>query len=227
MRVSARQRWHQIRAYFRDTLLLLRQFRLSLLAFFALTLWGALWLWLFYRPKRLDFAEALYATLMLIFLNPTLEFPPSALVRPVFFVVPIVGVGIFTEAVIFGNRFSRPQVEPAGAHRLAPFQRCLSGSGGKISGCAGSGVHFRHRSTRVGGGCRPSFRRPRLLCRRAPFSCRRNHCGRRKPMDGTDGRRFGATSPLYRFAPSVGWQGRLSSHPDRTYQSGRHFGHCR
>ncbi len=100
MRVSARQRWHQIRAYFRDTLLLLRQFRLSLLAFFALTLWGALWLWLFYRPKRLDFAEALYATLMLIFLNPTLEFPPSALVRPVFFVVPIVGVGIFTEAVI-------------------------------------------------------------------------------------------------------------------------------
>jgi hypothetical protein len=59
-----------------------------------------LWLWLFYRPKRLDFAEALYATLMLIFLNPTLEFPRSALVRPVFFVVPIVGVGIFTEAVI-------------------------------------------------------------------------------------------------------------------------------
>jgi voltage-gated potassium channel len=100
MTVSGRQRWHQIRAYFRDTLLLLGQFRLSLLAFFALTLWGALWLWLFYRPKRLDFAEALYATLMLIFLNPTLEFPRSALVRPVFFVVPIVGVGIFTEAVI-------------------------------------------------------------------------------------------------------------------------------
>ncbi|GBC98497.1 hypothetical protein HRbin17_01010 [bacterium HR17] len=100
MRGALRRRWHLAQAYWRDAVLLLRQFRISLLAFTALTLWGAVWLWLFYRPKRLDFTEALYATLMLIFLNPTLEFPSSALVRPVFFVVPVVGVGIFTEAVI-------------------------------------------------------------------------------------------------------------------------------
>lgn len=70
------------------------------MVFCALILWGATWLWLFYRPKGLDFGEALYATLMLIFLNPTLEFPRSPLVRPVFFIVPIIGVGIFTQAVI-------------------------------------------------------------------------------------------------------------------------------
>ncbi|MFA0732312.1 MAG: hypothetical protein LKKZDAJK_002096 [Candidatus Fervidibacter sp.] len=100
MRASVRRRWHRVQAFWRDAWLLLRQFRLSLLAFLVLTLWGACWLWLFYRPKRLDFGEAVYATLMLIFLNPTLEFPRSSLVRPVFFVVPIIGVGIFTEAVI-------------------------------------------------------------------------------------------------------------------------------
>jgi hypothetical protein len=134
MTVSARQRWHQIRAYFRDTLLLLGQFRLSLLAFFALTLWGALWLWLFYRPKRLDFAEALYATLMLIFLNPTLEFPRSALVRPVFFVVPIVGVGIFTEAVI---RFGILLFAKSYGEHLPRPHRCHRHRAGRLSGGAG------------------------------------------------------------------------------------------
>ncbi len=91
---------HVVLAYWRDTLLLLRQFRHSLLAFSLLLLWGAFWLRFFYREKPLDFGEALYSTLMLVFLNPTLDFPQSALVRPVFFIVPIVGVGIFTEAVI-------------------------------------------------------------------------------------------------------------------------------
>lgn len=55
---------------------------------------------LFYTEKRLDFGEAVYATLMLVFLNPTLDFPQSPVARPAFFFVPIVGVGIFTEAVI-------------------------------------------------------------------------------------------------------------------------------
>ncbi len=98
--MGKRQKEHLLKAYWRDTLLLLRQFRISLLAFAALILWGAVWLRLFYREKPLDFGEALYATLMLVFLNPTLDFPQASLVRPVFFIVPIVGVGIFTEAVI-------------------------------------------------------------------------------------------------------------------------------
>lgn len=94
------QQRHLLKAYWRDTMLLLRQFRLSLVAFILLIVWGATWLWLFYPEKGLDFTEALYATLMLVFLNPTLEFPNSGLVRPIFFVVPLVGVGIFTEAVV-------------------------------------------------------------------------------------------------------------------------------
>ncbi len=89
-----------MKAYLRDTWLLLRQFRHSLLAFTALVLLGALWLMFFYPEKRLDFGEAVYATLMLVFLNPTVDFPQSTLARPAFFVVPIVGVVIFTEAII-------------------------------------------------------------------------------------------------------------------------------
>jgi voltage-gated potassium channel len=100
MRRGRRKGSHILAAYIRDTWLLVRQFRNSLVAFAALILWGAIWLRLFYREKPLDFGEALYATLMLVFLNPTLDFPQSSVVRPVFFIVPIVGVGIFTEAVI-------------------------------------------------------------------------------------------------------------------------------
>ncbi len=94
------QQRHLLRAYWRDTMLLLRQFRLSLIAFVLLMVWGAAWLWLFYPEKGLDFTEALYATLMLVFLNPTLDFPDSGWVRPVFFIVPLVGAGIFAEAVV-------------------------------------------------------------------------------------------------------------------------------
>lgn len=98
--MRGKRRWHFLKAYCRDAWLLLRQFRYSLLAFSALILLGALWLMLFYGEKRLDFGEAVYATLMLVFLNPTLDFPKSTFARPAFFVVPVVGVAIFTEAVI-------------------------------------------------------------------------------------------------------------------------------
>ncbi len=91
---------HILKAYWRDTWILLRQFRHSLIAFSALVLLGALWLMFFYPEKDLDFGEAVYATLMLVFLNPTLDFPQSSLARPAFFVVPVIGVVIFTEAIV-------------------------------------------------------------------------------------------------------------------------------
>ncbi|MFN3420340.1 MAG: potassium transporter, partial [Armatimonadota bacterium] len=97
---QGKRRSHILKAYWRDAWLLLRQFRHSLLAFTVLLLLGALWLMFFYTEKRLDFGEAVYATLMLVFLNPTIDFPQSTLARPAFFVVPIVGVVIFTEAII-------------------------------------------------------------------------------------------------------------------------------
>ncbi len=99
-RPSKPLRRYFVLAYWRDAVVLLRQFRHSLLAFALLLFGSALWLQLFYREKPLDFGEALYATLMLVFLNPTLDFPRSFLVRPVFFLVPILGVAIFMEAVI-------------------------------------------------------------------------------------------------------------------------------
>lgn len=87
-------------AYGRDTLLLVRQFRRSLVMFALLVGWSTLWLVLFYAERALGVREALYATLMFIFLNPVLEFPSQGVAQVPFFVVPIVGVGLFAEAVV-------------------------------------------------------------------------------------------------------------------------------
>ncbi|MCS7254856.1 MAG: NAD-binding protein [Armatimonadetes bacterium] len=97
---QGKHRSHVLKAYWRDTWILLRQFRYSLFAFTTLILFGALWLKFFYTKRQLDFGEAIYATLMLVFLNPTIDFPQSNLARPAFFIVPIIGIGIFTEAII-------------------------------------------------------------------------------------------------------------------------------
>ncbi len=88
------------KAYWRDTWVLVCQFSPSLLIFTLLIITGSVWLLSFYQEKRLDFTESLYATLMLIFLNPVLEFPRSVVARLPFFVIPVLGVAIFTEAVI-------------------------------------------------------------------------------------------------------------------------------
>ncbi len=87
-------------AYWRDTLLLLRQFRWSLMAFLGLLFGGAGWLLLFYEERTLSFGEALYATLMFMFLNPVLEFPRSGGAQVPFFLVPILGAGLIAGAIV-------------------------------------------------------------------------------------------------------------------------------
>jgi voltage-gated potassium channel len=55
----------------------------------------------YHRPgEPLGFAEALYASMMLIFLNPTLDFPESPWVQATFFWVPTLGVFVFTTAIV-------------------------------------------------------------------------------------------------------------------------------
>ncbi|MCS7223183.1 MAG: TrkA family potassium uptake protein [Armatimonadetes bacterium] len=91
---------HLVKAFWRDAWVLIRQFLPSLLAFTILVVTGSLWLLFFYGEKRLDLGESVYGTLMLVFLNPTLDFPASTVARIPFFMVPILGVGIFSEAII-------------------------------------------------------------------------------------------------------------------------------
>ncbi|MCX7969082.1 MAG: NAD-binding protein [Armatimonadetes bacterium] len=59
----------------------------------------------------------------MFFLNPTLDFPQSGFARPAFFLVPIVGVGIFTEAIIrFGILLF------AKSYREEEWQRVMAGT---------------------------------------------------------------------------------------------------
>lgn len=101
---KGRSRQHYLQAFLRDAWLLLRQFRWSLLLFFGVWFGSAFGLYLAYPLQSLDWLESLYSSLMLIFLNPTLEFPESGWTRLIFFWTPIAGAFVFTVAVIqFGT----------------------------------------------------------------------------------------------------------------------------
>jgi voltage-gated potassium channel len=103
------------RASFRDTSLLLREFRQPLL-FFVLTIVGCGLLYFLlaeianHPPDSL--IESLYFMLTLIFLQPYLDFPQAWYLQIFFFIMPIIGVGILAQGLTdFGimlfNRHAR------------------------------------------------------------------------------------------------------------------------
>jgi len=95
-------RRHLWLAFLRDAGLLIRQFRWALLFFLLVWVGGAFTLYMGYRRPGdpLGFSEALYACLMLIFLNPTLDFPETPWGQAAFFWIPILGVFLFTTAIV-------------------------------------------------------------------------------------------------------------------------------
>lgn len=104
-----------LRASLRDTWVLAREFRNSLMLFTGLLLLGGLILWRFYvspeTGQRLAFSEALYAVFTLIFFQTTIPYPRSGLLQVFFFVVPILGLGVIAEGVIrFGVMLFNKQV---------------------------------------------------------------------------------------------------------------------
>lgn len=107
------------RALWRDTWVLVRQFRFSLLAFVTLLATGTLALHQFYvYPEtglRLTWAEALHATFMLIFAETLLPFPRQSALQVLFFVVPPLGLGVVADGVLrFGiNLFNRRERKEA------------------------------------------------------------------------------------------------------------------
>jgi Trk K+ transport system NAD-binding subunit len=93
-----------LRALWRDTRVLVRQFRVSLIAFAALLCGGTLALRFFYlypeTRQRLDWAEALHATLKLIFLETILPFPTVPGLQLLFIVVPLIGLAVVADGVL-------------------------------------------------------------------------------------------------------------------------------
>ena len=87
-----------LRALWRDTRALVRQFRTSLIAFAVLLSVGTLALRLLYvhpeTARSLGWTEALHATFMLVFLETVLPLPATLGIQLLFIVIPVVGLGV-------------------------------------------------------------------------------------------------------------------------------------
>ncbi len=109
---NRRRRW---RAAWRDTLLLLREFRGSLLAFGALVGGGGLLYELLSRGAGEPLSgalEAIYRALSLVFLQSSGDFPNAWYLQAFYFVMPVAGLGILAQGltefgVLLFNRRAR------------------------------------------------------------------------------------------------------------------------
>jgi voltage-gated potassium channel len=107
--------WRKIRAGYRDTILLFREFRQPLILF-TLVIAGSGWLYYFLaetttQPLR-SLAQGMYVTLTLSFLQPTVPFPDVWYLQLFFFLMPVIGIGILAQGltdfgVLLFNRRAR------------------------------------------------------------------------------------------------------------------------
>ncbi len=117
--VKPRSNWQRhLRANLRDLLVLLREFRLTLILFAALMLIGMLSFWLWYEypdtGQRLDLLRALYSVFALVFFQLTLPIPNHFWLDLLYFVVPIVGLtalanGVLRFSVMLFNKQARKE----------------------------------------------------------------------------------------------------------------------
>jgi voltage-gated potassium channel len=112
---QTRSRWRKIKAAWRDTSLLLRQFRQPLL-FFILMMIGFGWLFYVFSlatDHPVDtWLEGIYDILTMTFLNPVVPFPGELSLQAFYFLMPVLGIGILAQGlaefgVMFFNRRSR------------------------------------------------------------------------------------------------------------------------
>lgn len=93
-----------LKAVWRDARLLVRQFRISLLAFVTLLSIGTLSLRLYYihpdTGQPIGWAQALHTSFMLIFAEINLPFPEMIWLQIIFFVLPPVGLAVVAEGVL-------------------------------------------------------------------------------------------------------------------------------
>ncbi len=93
-----------LRALWRDTRVLIGQFRGSLFAFTVLLCAGTLSLHTFYlypdTAQRVSWAEALHATFMLVFAETILPFPKALGLQILFFIIPPIGLAVVAEGIL-------------------------------------------------------------------------------------------------------------------------------
>src|SRR5262245_12010445 len=82
------------------SLSLLCEFRLSLGVFWSLVFVGGLVLRFTYHHRPLSYAEACYSVFLLVFLEPYLDFPDEWYLQPLFFLIPIIGLGAVADSLV-------------------------------------------------------------------------------------------------------------------------------
>jgi voltage-gated potassium channel len=102
--MRSRNLGRNLKALVRDTRVLLRQFRVSLLAFVTLLFVGGLSLRLFYTypdtGQRIGWAEALHATFMLVLAEPVIPLPGAPGLQMLFFAIPLVGLAVAVDGIL-------------------------------------------------------------------------------------------------------------------------------
>jgi Trk K+ transport system NAD-binding subunit len=88
--------------YRRYAQFLLWEFRWPLGVFTVLVLGGGLILrlWYHHRDVGIGYGEACYAVFLLIFLEPMLQFPDEWYLQPLFFILPLIGLGAVADSVV-------------------------------------------------------------------------------------------------------------------------------
>src|SRR5438067_2048949 len=103
--MSRTGRWRWLRAELRDTYVLLRQFRVSLLLFVLLVGIGTLLFWQFYvNPNdgsRLSLNQSLYAAFSLVFFQTgNIPYPDDLAIDALYYLIPVLGIGIIGNSLV-------------------------------------------------------------------------------------------------------------------------------
>jgi len=97
-------RWRRLRrfalAQARDLGILLRQFKGSLLGFVGVLMAGGWLIHRYYPDPTLDFGKAVYHVFLMIFFQCQLAFPDDGRLRVLFYVVPLLGLGLIVEGFV-------------------------------------------------------------------------------------------------------------------------------
>src|SRR4051794_8215431 len=115
----------RLRIYLRFVVYLLWEFRWALGIFAGLVIGGGAILHAFYNHETLSFARACHVVFLMIFLESSVDFPDEWYLQPLFFLIPVVGLGAVADSVIrlAFLMFSRKQNQPEWNRMLASLCR--------------------------------------------------------------------------------------------------------
>ncbi|HEV8440465.1 MAG TPA: NAD-binding protein [Methylomirabilota bacterium] len=91
---------HRLSLYIGFGRYLLREFRWPLTIFVVLVVGGGVLLKATYHKAALSYVQACHAVFMMLFAQPTLELPGEWYLQPMFFVVPLVGLGVIADSLV-------------------------------------------------------------------------------------------------------------------------------